>query len=142
MTYELRTYWVDHAFRDGYEEWANTVAMPILQGRFGFRVVGFWVVESSRASRATFPAPEDPFTVAWIIAWKDEAERDAAWQAALASPEWAEAQRQVKSITGRIVEQLGDSADATRLGELAGRSGFMSLGSYHMLRGIDRSPLQ
>jgi hypothetical protein len=142
VTYELRTYWVDPAFRDGYEEWANTVALPILQGAFGFRVVGFWVVKSSHPSRATFPAPEAPFTVAWIIAWKDVAERDAAWKAVLASPEWAGAQQQVKAITSRIVDQLGDHPDAARLRELASSHGFMTLGAYHMLEGIERSPLQ
>jgi hypothetical protein len=142
VIYELRTYWVDPAFRDGYEEWANTVALPLLQGKFGFRVVGFWVVESSRASRATFPAPEDPFTVAWIIAWKDEAERDLGWKVVLASPEWAGAQQRVKEITGRLVELSAGSPDEERLRALAGTHGFMSRGSYHLLRGLDRSPLQ
>lgn len=142
MIYELRTYWVEPKFRAGYEEWANTVALPVLQGKFGFRVVGFWTVESSRPSRATFPAVEDPFTVAWILAWKDEAERDAAWKAVLASPEWADCQQQVKAITGRLVEANAGSPDEAKLRELASTHGFMYRGSYHLLRGIERSPLQ
>ena len=142
MIYELRTYWVEPRFRTGYEEWANSYALPVLQGRFGFRVVGFWVVESARPSRPTFPAVEDPFTVAWLLAWKDEAERDATWQAVLASPEWAEVQQRVKEITGRLVEAAAGSADEARLRELAGTHGFMYRGSYQLLRGIERSPLQ
>lgn len=142
MIYELRTYWVDPAFRSGYEDWANTVALPVLQGQFGFRVIGFWVVESSRPSRAVFPVPEDPFTVAWIIAWKDEAERDRTWKAVLASPEWAACQQRVKDITSHLVEASAGTPNEARLRDLAATHGFMSNGSYHMLRGLDRSPLQ
>jgi hypothetical protein len=142
VIYELRTYWVEPKFRAGYEEWANTVALPVLQGQFGFRVVGFWVVESSRPSRATFPAVDDPFTVAWVIAWKDEAERDLAWKTVLASPEWAECQQQVKAITGRLIEANTDAEDDAKLRDLAAASGFMYRGSYHLMRGIERSPLQ
>jgi hypothetical protein len=142
MIYELRTYWVEPAFTEGYQEWANTVALPILQGQHGFRVVGFWVVDSSHPSRPTFPPVEDPFTVAWILAWNDVAERDAAWKAVLASPEWAGAQQKVKEITARIIAANGGSADEAKLRELAATSGFMYKGSYHMMRGITRSPLQ
>lgn len=142
MIYELRTYWVEPSFRSGYEEWANNHALPVLQGTFGFRVVGFWVVDSSKPSRATFPAVDDPFTVAWILAWKDEAERDTAWKAVLSSPEWAAVQQRVKEITGRLVEGAAGSADEAKLRELAGSHGFMYRGSYHMMRGIERSPLQ
>lgn len=142
MIYELRTYWVEPKFLAGYEEWANTVALPVLQGKFGFRVVGFWVVDSSRPSRPTFPAVDDPFTVAWLIAWQDEAERDATWAAALASPEWAECQRRVREITGAMVEANAGAPDEEQLRNLASTTGFMYRGSYHLLRGIERSPLQ
>jgi hypothetical protein len=142
VIYELRTYWVEPKFRDGYEEWANNHALPVLQGQFGFRVVGFWVVDSSRPSRPTFPAVEDPFTVAWIIAWKDEAERDATWKAVQASPEWAEVQKKVKEITGRLVEGAAGNEDAAKLRDLASTHGFMYRGSYHMLRGLVRSNYQ
>jgi hypothetical protein len=142
VIYELRTYWVEPKFKDGYAEWANNHALPVLQGIFGFRVIGFWLVESSKASRPTFPAPDDAFTVVWLIAWKDEAERDARWKAVLASPEWAGAQQKVKEITGRLLEELAGDANEAQLRELAGAHGFMYRGSYHMLRGIERSPLQ
>lgn len=142
MVYELRTYWVEPQFIDGYQEWANNHALPVLQGQFGFRVVGFWINDASRPSRPTFPAVDDPFTVAWVLAWQDEAERDAAWKAVLASSEWAEAQRQVKAITAQIVAANAGSPNHDRLRQLAETHGFMYRGSYHMMHGIERSPLQ
>lgn len=142
MIYELRTYWVEPKFRDGYEEWANNHALPVLQGKYGFRVVGFWVVESSRPSRPTFPAVDDPFTVAWILAWNDEAERDAAWKEVLGSDDWVEVQKRVKEITGRIADEHAGTEDEAKLRDLGSTHGFMRRGSYHMLRGITRSPLQ
>ena len=63
MLYELRSYDIDPERIDGYLEWANNRAMPILIGQFGFRVKGFWhAIETSEG-----PAPET--NVHWIIAW-------------------------------------------------------------------------
>ena len=73
MLYELRSYDIDPERLDGYLEWANTRAMPILMGQFGFRVTGFWhAIETSEG-----PAPET--NVHWIIAWESEAEMKERW---------------------------------------------------------------
>lgn len=82
MLYELRSYDIDPERIDGYLAWANSTAMPILMGQFGFRVKGFWhAIETSEG-----PAPET--NVHWLIAWESEDEMKERWAIARASEEW------------------------------------------------------
>lgn len=82
MLYELRSYDIDPERIDGYLEWANTRALPILMGQFGFRVQGFWhAVE-------TADGPPPATNVQWIIAWESEEEMRTRWAEARASDAW------------------------------------------------------
>ena len=62
MIYELRSYEIDPVLLDQYLAWANDQALPILVGRFAFRMVSFWhaVAPSGGETPAT--------NVHWIIA--------------------------------------------------------------------------
>lgn len=82
MLYELRSYDIDPDRIDGYIEWANTRALPILIGQFGFRVQGFW------HAIATEDGPAPATNVQWIIAWESEAEMKARWAEARGSDAW------------------------------------------------------
>ncbi|MBI2940799.1 MAG: NIPSNAP family protein [Chloroflexi bacterium] len=83
MLYELRSYWVEPSLLQAYLAWANDRALPVLQGEFGFRVLGFWSVAD-----ATGTVEDDPPNVVWIIAWRDRAEREAGWETATRSSAW------------------------------------------------------
>jgi len=82
MIYELRSYNIDPALLDQYLAWANDGALPILVGKFGFRMIGFW--------HAIAPANgEIPETnVHWIIAWHTESEMLDRWKEATSTDEW------------------------------------------------------
>lgn len=83
MLYELRSYWIEPEQLDAYLDWADTKALPVLQGECGFRLVGFWRVEDAD------PADDDPPNVTWLLAWRDREEREARWSAARSSASWA-----------------------------------------------------
>lgn len=85
MIYELRSYDIDPRLLDDYLAWANDRALPILVGRFGFRLVGFWYAVAPTQPDA---GPVPPTNVHWIIAWTGEDEMSAQWAAARSSKEW------------------------------------------------------
>ncbi|MBI2942123.1 MAG: NIPSNAP family protein [Chloroflexi bacterium] len=82
MIYELRSYEVDPALLEQYLAWANDRALPVLQGTFAFRMVGFW--------HAITPANGQvpPSNVHWMISWQSEEEMLSRWQEATSSDEW------------------------------------------------------
>lgn len=85
MYYELRSYDINPERIDGYLEWANSRAMPILTKQFGFRLIGFW------HTVATADAPVSETNVHWMIAWESEEEMRERWTIARASDAWKEA---------------------------------------------------
>jgi hypothetical protein len=82
VLYELRSYDIDPTLLDEYVAWANDRALPILQGQFGFRMIGFWHAVAPKEGQA--PATN----VHWLIAWHDEDEMLSRWQEATATSEW------------------------------------------------------
>jgi hypothetical protein len=85
LLYELRSYDIEPSLLDEYLAWANDRALPILTGRFGFRMIGFW--------QAVAPSTPEvgrvlPTNVHWMIAWHSEEEMLARWSAARATDEW------------------------------------------------------
>ena len=83
MLYELRSYWIEPSQLDAYLAWADTKALPVLQGECGFRLVGFWRVEGADGT------DDDPPNVTWLLAWRDRAEREERWAMARSSASWA-----------------------------------------------------
>ena len=83
MLYELRSYWIEPAQLEAYLDWSNEQALPILQGEYGFRLVGFWRLADAEG------ADDDPPNVTWMLAWRDREEREDRWTAARASASWA-----------------------------------------------------
>ncbi len=94
MIYEVRNYHFRPDLLDQYRSWAEASAVPYLSGKMD--VVGFWVNTSAPAE--VFGEPQDalgPSNVTWVIRWRDLAQREADWAAALASPEWEKILAQV-----------------------------------------------
>jgi hypothetical protein len=85
LIYELRSYDIEPSLLDDYLGWVNHQALPLLVGRFGFRMIGFW-----HAIAPTTPeAGVAPSTnVHWMIAWHSEDEMLARWSEARATDEW------------------------------------------------------
>jgi hypothetical protein len=82
MIYELRSYDIDPPLLDAYLVWANDQALPILVGKFAFRLVGFWYAVAPAAGEA--PATN----VHWMIAWESEQEMLDRWKEATSTEEW------------------------------------------------------
>jgi NIPSNAP len=78
MIYELRSYYLLRDHIASYLTWANAKALPLLQGQFGFRVVGFWRTAEVISTDGT-AVDEDGPDVVWLIAWVDRAEREKRW---------------------------------------------------------------
>ena len=114
LIYELRQYWIDDDYFDKWYEWLDTKACPLLQGDFGFRVVGFWKVDESDGE-----LDEDHPNIAWIVAWKSREECDKGWDDVVASDGWT-------NITEGVIDL-----------DVAHRRPLVR----HFLSGIDRSPL-
>jgi len=112
MLYELRSYWIDPALADDYIAWIETKALPVLQGEFGFRVLGFWRVVANAGT-----VEEEPPNFVWLLSWQGREERDAAWAAVRAAESWRRAREGIPAYHRRE-------------------------GNYRFLEGIPRSPLQ
>ena len=87
MIYELRSYYLLPDYVTSYLAWANAKALPLLQGQFGFRVVGFWRTAEVISTDGT-AVDEDGPDVVWLIAWLDHAEREKRWTALESNELW------------------------------------------------------
>lgn len=112
MIYELRNYWVEPALIEQYLDWANNRALPVIQGEFGGRLVGFWRVDGYDGT-----IEEDPPNVIWMLAWTDRAERDRVWAEIRASESWVRIREGIPTFHRRP-------------------------GAVRFLAGIPRSPMQ
>ena len=118
MIYELRTYDMVPELFDEYLERANRLLLPIIKGKIGFRVVGFWraVGETDGPLR---PGEERqvakvPAQVVWVIEWEGLEERAQKWTELHEDEEW---QRDFdpKYYTGAHVKLLIEPDDASPL---------------------------
>jgi hypothetical protein len=87
MIYELRSYYLLPDYVTSYLAWANAIALPLLQGQFGFRVVGFWRTAAVISTDGS-TVDEDGPDVVWLIAWLDHAEREKRWTALESNELW------------------------------------------------------
>ena len=116
MFYELRSYDIAPDKVDEYLNWADTRALPILIGQFGFRVVGFW--------RVVPKTGEDlpPTNVHWMIAWESEEEMNERRAAARASTEYRAVMQDATDASGNLIYHLQRQST--------------------LLKGVHRSPFQ
>ena len=84
MVYEHRSYDIEPDMLDQYVAWANEKALPLLIGKFGFYVVGFW----KKTGTPPEIEEESPANIVWIIRWENEEKRNEAWKHVRASGEW------------------------------------------------------
>merc|ERR1712176_626825 len=100
--YEVRNYFFEPSQFEVYTEWITRHAAPALKGllpQFGGEVLGIWISlpgvhapPEYKESGEVMPKPTacTPTNVTWIIRWRNKEERDAGFQAALASERMVE----------------------------------------------------
>lgn len=96
MIHQLRIYEIFEHNRSAFLARFEGQAAPIM-ARHGFRLLGAW--EARTATRCEF---------VYLLAWPDEAARDAAWTAFRADPEWIEAKRATREASGTLVGAIED----------------------------------
>jgi heme-degrading monooxygenase HmoA len=116
VVYELRSYDIAPDKIDEYLNWANTRALPILVGQFGFRLVGFWRVVPRTGEELSAT------NVHWMIAWLSEDEMNEKWAAARASEQYQAVMKEASDNSGNLVYHLRRQST--------------------LLKGVHRSPLQ
>jgi hypothetical protein len=89
VVYELRSYYLLSDCIPRYLSWANNKALPLLQGQFGLRVVGFWRTSEVISTDGT-AVNEDGPDVVWLLAWLNRAEREQRWTALESDELWLE----------------------------------------------------
>ncbi len=114
MIYELRQYWIGKDHFEEWQDWLETKAGPLLQGEFGFRLVGFWKVDNTEGD-----LDEDHPSVVWMVAWNSREECDQVWDDVVASDGWT-------NITEGVID-LGECHERPLV--------------RHFLSGIVNSPL-
>ncbi len=87
MLYEIRNYHFKPELIEEYKAWAKNHAIPYLGSKMD--VIGFWV--NTADAPEVGGAPQDALGVAnvtWIIKWRDLAQRQVDWPAAIKGPQW------------------------------------------------------
>lgn len=95
MIYELRTYWAAPGKIDALHRRFQTLTLGVFQ-RHNMRVAGFWTPQ---------PATPETGSLIYILAFEDEAAKDAAWAAFRADPEWIAGKAESEK-DGSLVEKL------------------------------------
>ena len=93
---QLRIYEIFDSNKQAFHERFRDHAQRIM-ARHGFRIVSMW--ETRRGDRTEF---------AYLLDWKDEATKKAAWAAFMADPEWAEIKRVTGARHGKMVGEIQD----------------------------------
>lgn len=96
MINQLRTYQIFPQTRDAFHVRFRDHATRIMK-RYGFRIQAMWETGEG-----------DALAFVYLLAWQDEAEMNAAWNAFMADEEWAEVKRNTKEtpIVGNIDDQI------------------------------------
>lgn len=95
MIYELRTYWAAPGKIDALHRRFQTLTLGVFQ-RHNMRVVGFWTPQ---------PATPETGSLVYILAFADEAAKEAAWAAFREDPEWIAGKAESEK-DGSLVEKL------------------------------------
>lgn len=91
MHHELRIYEIFPETRDAFHARFRDHALRLFQ-RHGFTSLALWETEIDGKPRFVY-----------LLAWPDDAMREAAWKALLADPEWIEIKRRTAAEHGTLV---------------------------------------
>jgi heme-degrading monooxygenase HmoA len=80
------------AFHDRFRDHAAR-----LMAAHGFRILAMWETKTERRTEFVY-----------LLAWPDEAAKNAAWSAFMADPEWKEIKRQTSARHGDLVGAIED----------------------------------
>jgi heme-degrading monooxygenase HmoA len=98
MLHQLRIYEIFErnkaAFHDRFRDHAAR-----LMGKHGFRIVAMWETKTERRTEFVY-----------LLAWPDEATKNAAWTAFMADPDWKEIKRVTSARHGDLVGAIEDRA--------------------------------
>jgi heme-degrading monooxygenase HmoA len=96
MLHQLRIYEIFErnkaAFHDRFRD--HTAR---LMGKHGFRIVAMWETKTERRTEFVY-----------LLAWPDEATKNAAWTAFMADPDWKEIKRVTSARHGDLVGAIED----------------------------------
>jgi heme-degrading monooxygenase HmoA len=96
MLHQLRIYEIFEgnkaAFHDRFRDHAAR-----LMGKHGFRIVAMWETKTERRTEFVY-----------LLAWPDEATKNAAWAAFMADPDWKEIKRVTSARHGDLVGAIED----------------------------------
>ena len=96
MIHQLRIYEIFEHNKSAFHARFRDHAMRIMQ-KYGFEIVAMW--EASQPQRMEF---------VYLLAWPDEAAKDAAWAQFRADEEWQEIKRVTSARHGDLVGSIED----------------------------------
>jgi heme-degrading monooxygenase HmoA len=96
MIHQLRIYEIFDTNKDAFHARFRDHAARLMR-RHGFRILDMW--ESRTDKRLEF---------VYLLEWKDEAARDAAWKAFMADEEWSAVKRATSAKDGTMVGAIED----------------------------------
>jgi hypothetical protein len=97
MIQQLRIYEIFENNKAQFHSRFRDHAARIMRDRYGFRIVAMW--ETRFSERTEF---------AYLLEWRDEAAKTAAWSAFMADAEWSEIKRVTHAEHGLMVGEIED----------------------------------
>jgi heme-degrading monooxygenase HmoA len=96
MIHQLRIYEIFEgnkaAFHDRFRDHAARI-----MGKHGFRILAMWEARTERRTEFIY-----------LLAWADDAQKNAAWSAFMADAEWKEIKQTTSAIHGPLVGEIED----------------------------------
>ena len=96
MIHQLRIYEIFEGNKAAFHDRFRDHAARIMR-RYGFRILGMWETRTERRTEFVY-----------LLAWPDEATRNAAWTAFMADAEWKEIKRATSARHGDLVGAIED----------------------------------
>ena len=96
MIQQLRIYEIFERNKAAFHARFRDHAMRIMRN-YGFEFVALWETKTERRTEFVY-----------LLSWKDEATKEAAWRGFLADPEWKEIKRVTNAEHGDLVGEIED----------------------------------
>jgi heme-degrading monooxygenase HmoA len=96
MIYQLRIYEIFERNKSAFHERFRDHAVRIMR-KHGFNILAMWEAQTDRRTEFVY-----------LLAWPDEAAKDAAWAAFMADEGWDEIKRVTSAAHGKLVGAIED----------------------------------
>jgi heme-degrading monooxygenase HmoA len=97
VIHQIRIYEIFDHNRAAFHARFRDHAAPIMQGKYGFRIVAMWETEF-----------EEKTEFVYLLEWSDAAAKAAAWAAFMSDAEWSEIKRVTSAEHGVLVGKIED----------------------------------